>query len=203
MDKSETAENGAKSSIAVSVYSTPENAVKLVFGGKFSAPMRDSNTPEISTTPTEAAGRGDRKVRTKINNGACRQGATSQSEVNLAFKGTSKLLTAECIQNWSETFVVADNGRQDFRSETLLVETKHFLEEGIHFITSEHSVVQTEQNLNYTTTEMRQKHRSLAFASSKQTSEELSELEEITTERTTALQHVEHGKLPNDKVLCH
>ena len=48
--------------------------------------------------------------------GACRQGATSQPEVKLANKGTSKLHTAESIQSWSETLVL-DNGRQDFRSE--------------------------------------------------------------------------------------
>ena len=105
MDKSETAENGAMSNIAVSVHSTPEIAVKLVHEGKFSAPRRDSKLP------TEGDERDDRKDRTKADNRACRQGATSQPEVNLANKGTSKLLTAECIQNWSNTFVVADNGR--------------------------------------------------------------------------------------------
>ena len=88
-------------------------------------------------------------------------------------KRTSKHLIAGCIQNWSETFVVADNGRQDLLSETFLVDAKQCLEEEIHFVMSEHSIVQTEENLNYTMTEMRQEHRSLAFAPSKQTSEEL------------------------------
>ena len=48
-------------------------------------------------------------------------------------------------------------------------------------------------------TEMRQEHRRLAFASSKQTLEELSVqfelLKDSTTEGNTVLQHVEHGKL--------
>ena len=51
--------------------------------------------------------------------------------MKVANNGTSKFLTAECIQNWSETFIV-DNGRQDVRSETLLVDTKQVLEEEIH-----------------------------------------------------------------------
>ena len=41
-DKTETAENGTKSNIAVSAHSKLENAVKLAHEGKFSAPMRDS-----------------------------------------------------------------------------------------------------------------------------------------------------------------
>ena len=97
-----------------------------------------------------------------------KQGATCHPELHLAIKGTSKLLTAECIQNWLKTFVVADNGRQDFRSKTLLVDNKQFLEDGIHFDMSEHSVVQTEVNLNYWMTETRKEHRSSALASSKQ-----------------------------------
>ena len=103
----------------------------------------DSKPMEILTFSTEATGQGDQKDRTKGNNGAGRLGATSQPEVNVAIKGTSKLLTAEWIQIWSETFVVADNGRQDFRSETVLVDTKQFLEEEIHFVMSELSIVQT------------------------------------------------------------
>ena len=38
-----------------------------------------------------------------------------------ANRGTSKNLIAERMWNWPETFVV-DNGWQDFRSETLLVD---------------------------------------------------------------------------------
>ena len=138
------------------MHLTPKNAVKLVNEGKFSAPMRDSKPPKISTISTEAAGRGDQKDRTKTNNRACRQAATSQPKMNLAIKGTSELLTAECIQNWSEIFVVADNGRQEFSSETVLVDTKQVLEEDIHLVTSEHSIVETEGNVNYIMTETRQ-----------------------------------------------
>ena len=124
----------------------------------------------------------------------------SQSCRKKDIKGTSKLLTAECIQNWSETVVVADNCRQDFYSGSLLflVDTKQFSEEEIHLVRSEQSIVQTEVNLNYTMTETRTEHRSLALASSKQTWDELSVqfelMQESTKEDTTALQHVEHGK---------
>ena len=51
-------------------------------------------------------------------------------------KETSKLLTAEWTWNWTETFVV-DNGWQDFRSETLLVDTEQGLKE-FHLLMSEH-----------------------------------------------------------------
>ena len=61
---------------------------------------------------TEAGEQADRKDKTKIGNGACIQGATSQPDLKFANKGTSKFFTAECIQNWSETFVVKDC-RQD------------------------------------------------------------------------------------------
>ena len=100
MDKSDTAENEAKSNIAVSVNSTPENAVKLIHEGNFSAPRRDSKLP------TEPHERADWKVRINYDDGSCRRGATSQPEVKVANKGTSKLLTEECIQNWSETLLV-------------------------------------------------------------------------------------------------
>ena len=103
--------------------------------------MRDSKSLEKPTISTEAEDQGDRKDRTKANNGACRQGATSQPEVNVAIEGTSKLSTAEYIQNWSET-VVVENCRQDFRSETLVVNTTQVLEDEIHFGKSEHSIVQ-------------------------------------------------------------
>ena len=190
MDKSETIENGATSKIAVSVHSTPENAVNLIHEGKFFEPGRDSKTPR------EADERADGKDRTNYDNGSCRLGATSQPEVKVANKSTSKLLTAECIQNWSKT-IVLENCRHYFRSKTLLVDTKQSLEEEIHFVMSEQSIVQTEVNLNYTMTETRKEHTSLAFASSKQTSEELSVqfelVQDSATEDTTALQNVEHG----------
>ena len=117
MSRSELAKNGTKFIIAVSVHSTPENAVKLVHEGKFSAPMFDSKLL------TEADERVDRTDRTNYDNGSCRQGATSHAEAKDGNKGTSKLFTAECIQNWSETIIV-EKCRQEFRSETLLVDTK-------------------------------------------------------------------------------
>ena len=89
-----------------------------------------------------------------------------------ANKGTSKNLIAEWMWNWPETFVV-DNGWQDFRSKTLLVNTEQVLEEEILLVMSEHLVVQTEETLDYTMAETMQEHRSLAYASSKnETSEE-------------------------------
>ena len=99
--------------------------------------------------------------------------------------------------NWPETFVV-DNGWQDFRSETLLVDTKQVLEEEIHLVMSEHLVVQTEENLDYTMTKTRKEHRSLTFTLSKQTSEETSVQLELLQDRTdvsTVLQNVQQGKL--------
>ena len=96
--------------------------------------------------PTEADERAGWKDRSNYDNGSCRQGETSQPEMKIANKGTSKLPTAECIQNWSETIVV-ENCRQDFRSETLLVYTKQFLEKEIHFVRSELSIVQTKGKL--------------------------------------------------------
>ena len=177
MDKTETAD------IALSVHSKPENAVKLVHEGKFSALRRDSKPP------TEADEQADRKDSTDVDNGTCRQGATSQPDVKVANKGTSKFLTAECIQNWSETFIV-DKGRQDVRSETLLVDTKQVLEEESHLGMSEHSIVQTEEVLNHTMAETRKEHRFLSFASSKQSSEELNVKLELLQEsaENTAVQ---------------
>ena len=81
---------------------------------------------------------------------------------------TTNLLTVECIQSWSEIFVV-ENGCQDFRPETLLVETKHTFEEEIRLFTSDHLIVQTEEILDYTMTETRKEHRSIARASCEQT----------------------------------
>ena len=65
-----------------------------------------------------------------------------------ANKRTSKLLTAEWMWNWPETFVV-DNGWPDFRSETVLLDTTEVLEGEIHLVISEHLIVQTEENLDY------------------------------------------------------
>ena len=112
-------------------------------------------------------------------------------------KGTSKNLIAEWMWNWSETFVV-DIGWQDFRSETLLVDTEQVLEEEIHLVMSEHLVVQTEETLDYRMTETRKEHRSSAFASNNETSEELSvqlELLQEMAEVSTVLQKVQQGKL--------
>ena len=165
--------------------------MKLVHEGKFSAIRRDSKPP------TEADEQADRKDRTNADNGTCRQGATTQPDVNVANKGTSKFLTAECIQNWSETFIV-DNGRQDVRSETLLVDTKQVLEEDIHLGMSEHSISQTKENLNHTMAETRKEHRFLSFASSKQSSEELNvklELLQESAENTTVQQDIQQGKI--------
>ena len=191
MAETETVQDGAKSNIALSVHLKSENAVKLVHKGKFSAHRRDSKPP------TEADEQADRKDRTNADNGTCRQGATTQPDVNVANKGTSKFLTAECIQNWSETFIV-DNGRQDVRSETLLVDTKQVLEEEIHLGMSEHSISQTKENLNHTMTETRKEHRFLSFASSKQTLGESSvqhELLQESAEIFTVHQDIKQGKI--------
>ena len=112
-------------------------------------------------------------------------------------KGTSKNLIAEWMWNWPETFVV-DIGWQDFRSETLLVDTQQVLEEETHLVMSEHLIVQTEETLDYTMTETMKEHRSLAFASNNETSEEFSvqlELLQVMAEVSTVLQDVRQGKL--------
>ena len=114
-----------------------------------------------------------------------------------ANKETSKRLTAEWMRNWPEIFVV-DDGWQDFQSETLLVDTEQVLEEEIHLAMSEHLVVQTEETLDYRMTETRKEHRSLAFASNNETSEEMSvqlELLQEMAEVSTVLQDVRQGKL--------
>ena len=191
MAETETVEDGAKSNIALSVHLKSENAVKLVHKGKFSAHRRDSKPP------TEADEQADRKDRTNADNGTCRQGATTQPDVNVANKGTSKFLTAECIQNWSKTFIV-DNSRQDVRSETLLMDTKQVLEEKVHMFMSEQSIVQTEEILKYTLTETRKEHRNSAFASSKQSSEELNvklELVQESAEVFTVQQDIQQGNI--------
>ena len=177
MDKAETAD------IALSVHSKPENAVKLVHEGKFSALRRDSKPP------TEADEQADDRT--------CRKEAISQPDVKLANQGTAQLITTECIQKLSETFIV-DNGRQDVRSETLLVDTKQVLEEDIHLGMSEHSISQTKENLNHTMAETRKEHRFLSFASSKQSSEELNvklELLQESAENTAVQQDIQQGKI--------
>ena len=114
-----------------------------------------------------------------------------------ANKGTSKNLIAEWMWNWPETFFV-DNGWQDFQSEILLVDTQQVLEEETHLVMSEHLIVQTEETLDYTMTETMKEHRSLAFASNNETSEEMSvqlELLQEMAEVSTVLQDVRQGKL--------
>ena len=191
MDQTETAKDGAKTNNALSVHSKSENAVKLVHEGKFSALRRDSKPP------TEADEQADWNNRTNADDATCRQGATTQTDVEIANKGTSKFLTAECIQNWSKTFIL-DNGWQEVRSETLLMDTKQVLEKEVHMFISEQSIVQTEENLNYTLTETRKEHRFLSFASSKQTLEESSVHLELLQESagvTSVLQNVLQAKL--------
>ena len=183
MAETETVEDGAKSNIALSVHLKSENAVKLVHEGKFSALRRDSKSP------TEADEQAD--------DGTCRKEAISQPDVKLANQGTSQLITTECIQKLSETFIV-DNGRQDVRSETLLVDTKQVLEEDIHLGLSEHSISQTKEVLNHTMAETRKEHRFLSFASSKQSSEELNvklELLQESAEVFTVQQDIQQGKI--------
>ena len=183
MSETETVEDGAKSNIALSVHLKSENAVKLVHEGKFSALRRDSKPP------TEADEQADDRT--------CRKEAISQPDVKLANQGTPQLITTECIQKLSETFIV-DNGRQDVRSETLLVDTKQVLEEDIHLGMSEHSISQTKEILKYTLTETRKEHRNSAFASSKQSSEELNvklELVQESAENTAVQQDIQQGKI--------
>ena len=183
MAETETVEDGAKSNIALSVPLKSESAVKLVHEGKFSALRRDSKPP------TEADEEADDRT--------CRKEAISQPDVKLANQGTPQLITTECIQKLSETFIV-DNGRQDVRSETLLVDTKQVLEEDIHLGMSEHSISQTKENLNHTMAETRKEHRFLSFASSKQSSEELNvklELLQESAENTAVQQDIQQGKI--------
>ena len=114
-----------------------------------------------------------------------------------ANKETSERLTAEWMRNWPEIFVV-DDGWQDFRSEILLVDTEQGLEEDTHLVMSDHLIVQTEETLDYTMTETMKEHRSLAFASNNETSEEPGvqfELLQRSAEVTTVPQDVQQGKL--------
>ena len=114
-----------------------------------------------------------------------------------ANKETSKRLAAEWMWNRPETFVV-DNGWQDFRSGTLLVDTQKVLEEETHLVMSENLIVQTQETLDSTMTETMKEHRSLAFTSNNETSEEPSvqfELLQKSAEVTTVPQDVQQGKL--------
>ena len=63
----------------------------------------------------------------------------------------------------------------------------------IHLVMSEHSIVQTEEKLDYTMTETKKEHRSLAFATNKKTSKKLNENFERfldCAEVSPVLQHV-------------
>ena len=100
--------------------------------------------------------------------------------------------------NRPETFVV-DNGWQDFRSRSLLVDTQQVLSELNNILVmSEHLIVQSEETLDYTMTETMKEHRSLAFTSNNKTSEEPSvqfELLQKSAEVTTEPHDVQQGKL--------
>ena len=183
MAETETVEDGTKSNIALSVHLKSENAVKLVHEGKFSALRRDSKPP------TEADEQADDRT--------CRKEAISQPDVKLANQGTPQLITTECIQKWSKTFIV-DNSWQDVRTEFLLMDTKQVLEEKVHMFMSEQSIVQTEEILKYTLTETRKEHRNSTFASSKQSSGELNvklELLQESAENTAVQQDIQQGKI--------
>ena len=138
-----------------------------------------------------------RKLQNKIIKREAHEDSNLTNVESNANKETSKRLTAEWMWNWPETFVV-DDSWQDFRSGTLLVDTQQVLEEETHLVMSEHLIVQTEETLDYTMTETKKEHRSSAFASNNETSEELSvqlELLQEMAEVSTVLQKVHQGKL--------
>ena len=110
MDKTVTAKNGAKSYIAVSVPSEEVNAVKSNHEEKFSEHMSDSKPLK------EADEQADWNDRTKPDNGACRQGETSQAAVKVANKGTSKLIASGYIQNMSNNHRRSVSARLPFRN---------------------------------------------------------------------------------------
>ena len=95
--------------------------------------------------------------------------AIAESEAN---KRPSNNLTAEWMWNWPETFNV-DDGWQNIRSETLLVDIEQVLEEDTHLIMSEHLLVQTE-TLEFTLAETMKEHRNLEFASNNESSKKSS-----------------------------
>ena len=137
------------------------------------------------------------KLRDKIFKREAHEDSNMTNVERDATKRPRKNLTAQRMWNWPETFVV-DDGWQDFRSKTLLVDTTQVLEEEIHLVMSEHLIVQTEETLDYTMTETMKEHRSLAFASNNETSEEMSvqlELLQKSAEVTTVPQDVQQGKL--------
>ena len=106
--------------------------------------------------------------------------------------------------NWPETFVV-DDGWQDFRSETFLVDTIKVLEEENHSVMSEQFIVQTEENLNYTMTEVTNEFSSITIALGEQTSEESSVQFELLQERVdvvAGLQNVQAILFQVRIVLC-
>ena len=97
--------------------------------------------------------------------------------------------------NWPETIVV-DNRWQFFRSEAILVDTTHPLENEIYLVVSEHLILQTEEILDYSMTERKKEHKSFTFASSEQMLEESivqSELLQENAEVITGLQNVQQG----------
>ena len=76
------------------------------------------------------------------------------------------------------------------------MDTKQIFEEGIHLVMSDHSILQTEENLNYTMTETRKEHRSSTFALGKQSSQESSvqlKLLQKSADVITVQQDVQHG----------
>ena len=78
------------------------------------------------------------------------------------------------------------------------MDTKQGLEEEIHLVLSEHSIVQTEVNLDYIMTETRNVHGSLTFSLGKKSSEESSvqfDLLQECAEVITVQQDVQQGKL--------
>ena len=136
------------------------------------------------------------KLRDKIIKREAHENSNMTNVESNANNGTSKNLIVEWMWNWPETFVV-NNGWQDFRSGTLLVDTQQVLKEETHLFMSEHLIVQTEETLDYTMTETMKEHRSLAFTSNNETSEEPSvhfELLQKSAEVTTVPQDVQQGK---------
>ena len=123
--------------------------------------------------------------------------------MKVAKKGTLKPLTAECIQNWSEAIVVKNVGKTSVQKPSSWIPYKIWKKRFTWSGVSIRSGVQTQENLNYTTTETHKEHRSLAIATSKQTSEELNaNLELLPAFTTTVLQHVEHGELFRETGFC-
>ena len=137
------------------------------------------------------------KSRDKYINREAHEDSNMTNAESDANKRPWKNLTAQRMWNWPETFVV-DDGWQDFRSKTLLVDITQVLEEEIRMVMIEHLIVQTEETLDYPMTETRKEHRSLAVASNNETSGELSVQLEVLQEMaevSTVLQKGQQGKL--------